>query len=234
MEEEMNRLEQGFHAPIFSRPARLMAAGLVMAVIGLTTFSEAWALQTSPTSLTFQAVQGGPNPSSQVVILSKSNAKQVSWNSRDNANWLSASPTSGTMTTSTQVMVTVNAGGLAAGTYNGNVTIALSRGGNVSVPVTLTVAPPSSTGTSSTGTTSTTSTTASLSWNTNTETDLAGYKVYVGTSSGLYGSPIDVGKATSYVMANLKVGNTYYFSVTAYDTSGNESLHSSEVSKSVY
>ncbi|WHZ15900.1 MAG: hypothetical protein OJF52_002746 [Nitrospira sp.] len=35
-------------------------------------------------------------------------------------------------------------------------------------------------------------------------------------------------------MANLKVGNTCYFSVTAYDTSGNESPHSSEVSKSVY
>lgn len=224
----MNRLEQGFHAPIFSRPARLLVAGLVMAVIGVATCLEAWALQASPTSLTFQAVQGGSNPSSQVVSLSKSNARLVTWNSGDNANWLSASPASGTMTTSAQVVVTVNTSGLAAGTYNGNVTIALNKGGNVSVPVTLTVTPTSS------GTASATSTTATLSWNTNTESDLAGYKVYVGTSSGLYGSPIDVGKATSYVMANLKVGNTYYFSVTAYDTSGNESLHSSEVSKSVY
>lgn len=224
----MNRLEQDFPASILSRPTRLMVAGLVMAVIGVATFSEAWALQVSPTSLTFQAVQGGPNPSSQVVSLSKSNARRVSWNSGDNAIWLSASPANGTMTTSAQVVVTVNTNGLAAGTYNGNVTIALNKGGNVSVPVTLTLTPLSS------GTASGTITTATLSWNTNTETDLGGYKVYMGTSSGLYGSPIDVGKATSYVMANLKVGNTYYFSVSAYDTSGNESLHSSEVSKSVY
>ncbi|WHZ24884.1 MAG: hypothetical protein OJF47_003996 [Nitrospira sp.] len=73
-----------------------------------------------------------------------------------------------------------------------------------------------------------------MSWNANIESDLAGYRVYVGTSSGLYGSPIDVGKAMAYAMANLKVGITYYSAVTAYDTSGNESLHSSEVSKSVY
>lgn len=223
----MNQLEGEFSASILSRAARLMVAGLVMAVIGVATFSEVWALQVSPTSLTFQAVQGGPNPSSQVVSLSKSNARRVSWNSGDNAIWLSASPANGTMTTSAQIVVTVNTNGLAAGTYNGNVTIALNKGGNVSIPVTLTVTPLSS-GTASGAIT------ATLSWNTNPETDLAGYKVYMGTSSGLYGSPIDVGKATSYVMANLKVGNTYYFSVTAYDTSGNESLHSSEVSKSMY
>lgn len=65
------------------------------------------------------------NPSSQVVSLSRSNTRRVTWSSGDNANWLSASPASGTMTTSAQVVVTVNTSGLAAGTYNGNVTIAL-------------------------------------------------------------------------------------------------------------
>ncbi len=224
-------LEQRCTSPNFGRLARLLVTGLVMAVSSVTTFSEAWALQVNPTSLMFQAVQGGPNPSSQAVNLSKNNARQVSWSSVDNATWLSASPASGTMTTSSQVVVSVNTSGLAAGTYNGNVMITLSKGGTVSVPITLTVTPVSSGGTSTTGTTTTT---ATLAWNSNTESDLAGYKVYVGTSSGLYGSPIDVGKVTSYMMANLKVGSTYYFTVTAYDTSGNESLHSGEVSKSIY
>ncbi|MGH7258108.1 MAG: fibronectin type III domain-containing protein, partial [Nitrospiraceae bacterium] len=77
-------------------------------------------------------------------------------------------------------------------------------------------------------------TTATLTWSLNTDTDLAGYKVYVGTASGVYGAPIDVGKVTSYVVSNLQLGNTYYFTVTAYDVSSNESLHSGEVTKSCY
>ena len=245
----MNRFKQGYMGSIFSRPARLMVAGLVTAVITMTTFSEAWAQawapQANPTSLMFQAVQGGPNPSSQAINLSKSTIDKVIWSSSEAKTWLSASPAWGTMTTSAQVVVSVNNSGLAAGTYSGNVVLALSVGGTVSVPITLTVIPVSSGGTSSTGTTpppppppppstTGTTTTATLAWNSNTESDLAGYKVYVGTSSGRYGSPIDVGKVTSYAMANLNVGNTYYFVVTAYDTSGNESLHSAEVSKSIY
>ncbi len=47
-------------------------------------------------------------------------------------------------------------------------------------------------------------------------------------------TPVNVGNVTSYIAGNLKAGTTYFFSVTAYDQSGNESLHSSEVSKSIY
>ena len=42
----------------------------------------------------------------------------------------------------------------------------------------------------------------------------------------------DVGKVTTYIISKLTNG-TYYFSVSAYDTSNNESSFSSEVSKSV-
>ena len=71
---------------------------------------------------------------------------------------------------------------------------------------------------------------AVVAWDPNTESDLMGYKLYVGTSSGVYGSPIDVGNFTDYEVSNLEPGRTYYFSVTAYDLSGNESTYSDEIS----
>jgi len=74
---------------------------------------------------------------------------------------------------------------------------------------------------------------ANLSWNPNSEADLAGYKVYYGTSSQIYGAPIDVGNQTAYTLTGLPSGATYYFAVTAYDTSSNESDFSAEASKSI-
>lgn len=79
--------------------------------------------------------------------------------------------------------------------------------------------------------------TATLSWTaptTNTDgtplTNLAGFKVYYGTSPGSYGAPINVGNVTSYPVTGLGSG-TYYFAVTAYDASGSESGFSNEGSK---
>ncbi len=63
-------------------------------------------------------------------------------------------------------------------------------------------------------------------------TALAGYKVYFGTAPGVYDS-VDVGDVNSYVLLGLTKGKTYYFTVTAYDTEGNESDYSSMVSKNV-
>lgn len=81
---------------------------------------------------------------------------------------------------------------------------------------------------------------ATLSWTaptTNVDstplTDLAGYKVYYGTSSGSYNSTIDAGNVTSTNIINLTEKVTYYFAVTAYDTAGNESSYSNEVSKAI-
>ena len=207
--------------------------GLALA-FGVWTSPEAWALTVSPAAMTFQAVQGATNPPSQTVNVSKSNKRQSSWIATDNAPWLSVSPGVGSITGTAQVGLTVNTAGLAAGTYTATVTIIVDKGGSSSVPVTLTVAP-STTSRSSTSTSVTsTSTTASLTWSPVTNTNLAGYKVYMGTASGRYGTPLDVGNVTNYVMSNLVIGNTYYFVVTSYSTSGGESLPSTEVSKSIY
>lgn len=80
-----------------------------------------------------------------------------------------------------------------------------------------------------------------LSWDPNDwniDPDLAGYKVYYGTSPSNYTKIIDIGLINTdgvptYTVNNLADGNTYYFVVTAYDTSGNESGFSNEVSKTI-
>lgn len=78
---------------------------------------------------------------------------------------------------------------------------------------------------------------ATLSWTSNSEADLAGYKLYVGTAPGRYtyaGSPVIIGLMGSYTLSGLPIGQTYYFALSAFDSSGNESALSSEVSKSIY
>ena len=70
-------------------------------------------------------------------------------------------------------------------------------------------------------------------WDANTESDLAGYKLFYGVESNNYTKTIDLGDTTSYQANNLTVGETYFFVVTAYDSSGNESAPSTEVSAKV-
>jgi hypothetical protein len=77
---------------------------------------------------------------------------------------------------------------------------------------------------------------AILTWSSNREPDLAGYKVYVGTQSGLYAipsSPFTVGTVISYMLANLPSGQTYFFAPSTYNSAGYESPLSAEVSKSI-
>jgi fibronectin type 3 domain-containing protein len=57
----------------------------------------------------------------------------------------------------------------------------------------------------------------------------AGYKLYYGQASRSYQGTIDVGLNTTYTLSGLTDGQRYYFSVTAYDTAGNESDHANEV-----
>jgi hypothetical protein len=61
--------------------------------------------------------------------------------------------------------------------------------------------------------------------------DLSGFKIYYGTASRLYDGSIDVGNVSTARVSNLTDGLTYYFAITAYDTSGNESGYSNEVVK---
>jgi hypothetical protein len=70
----------------------------------------------------------------------------------------------------------------------------------------------------------------SLSWNTNSESDLAGYRLHWGITSGSPTQHIDVGNVTTGAITGLETGVRYFITVTAYNTSGLESVPSNEIS----
>jgi hypothetical protein len=71
-----------------------------------------------------------------------------------------------------------------------------------------------------------------LVWNANSEANLAGYRLYYGTSSRAYTNVSNLGNVTSTSLTLLE-GSTYYFAVTAVNTLGLESDYSAEVSHNV-
>lgn len=72
-----------------------------------------------------------------------------------------------------------------------------------------------------------------LRWKANPNSDMAGYHVYWGEQSRAYGPPMPVGNTTTCQLDGLNPGKTYFFAVTALDTSGNESGFSTEVFKAI-
>lgn len=73
-----------------------------------------------------------------------------------------------------------------------------------------------------------------LSWNANTESDLAGYRVYHSFSSNGFtvGSYSFTTRGTSLTCEDMGVsqdGRLHYWTVTAYDTAGNESPFPAQV-----
>ncbi len=118
----------------------------------------------------------------------------------------------------------------AAGTTAG-IVISVSDGAHTTglAAFSVTVSPPPATGS------------AQLNWTAPTLNsdgsglaDLAGFRVYYGTSASALSSSIDVADASArnYTVANLAAG-TWYFSVTAYSSSGAESGLSGPVSTSI-
>ncbi|MBI1922333.1 MAG: fibronectin type III domain-containing protein [Geobacter sp.] len=76
-------------------------------------------------------------------------------------------------------------------------------------------------------------TSLAVTWEASTDPDLAGYKIHFGTGSGQYARTVDIRNVNNYNLFNLSKDTVYYVAVTAYDTSGNESAFSSEVSGSL-
>ncbi|HXI68734.1 MAG TPA: fibronectin type III domain-containing protein [Verrucomicrobiae bacterium] len=67
-----------------------------------------------------------------------------------------------------------------------------------------------------------------LAWNPSVTPGVAGYWVYYGTASHQYTHRVSAGKVTTRSLSRFQPGITYYFAVTAYNASGDESDFSNE------
>lgn len=185
-----------------------------------------WAAPTtSPTTLTYYAVEGETNPPNQTITVLRTGSKSAKLTASDNASWLAVSPTTISSTKTTKLTVAANTSGIGAGTYQANITIKVGTWYTKIVPVTLIVSPATQPPPSTTSS-------ATLTWDAVTGTPISGYKVYVGEAPRQYTQTINVGTVTSSTVNSLTVGRTYYFAVTAYNSAG-ESDPSNEVSKTI-
>lgn len=79
---------------------------------------------------------------------------------------------------------------------------------------------------------------ALLDWNQSPEADVAGYRVYYGSSPSVLNNVLDVGLTATPLapetnLTTFTIYGTLFFGVTAYDTSNNESGFSNIVSKAI-
>lgn len=72
---------------------------------------------------------------------------------------------------------------------------------------------------------------AAIAWNPNTESDLASYKLYLGSTSRQYYRAVDVGNHTAIDLSSLFLYENapYYVALKACDIYGNESPYSDEL-----
>ena len=95
----------------------------------------------TPSTLSFVAITGRPNPATQSIGIGNSaSTASFSWNATTDSPWLNAAPASGI--TPANLNVSVNPSSLATGTYTGNVIVSAPGVGNspLSAPVSLVVA----------------------------------------------------------------------------------------------
>ncbi len=101
-------------------------------------------LSVSPSSLIFSAIEGGANPPPASVTVSNTGSGTLAFTDAVDQGWLQVSPPPGSAPPAQTVQVSAVTGNLAAGSYNGNVTItaAGATGSPATIPVTFTVSPP--------------------------------------------------------------------------------------------
>ncbi|TKS57740.1 MAG: hypothetical protein EWM72_03467 [Nitrospira sp.] len=216
-----------FRIAVADKNGRTQSATIPVAfVVSTSGTTPTPSILLNPTSLSFSGTAGGAAPLAKTINLTNPTGGTLTWTLTKSATWLGMNITSGTTTTEIdQISASVSISGLGAGTYSTTISVTASGASNSpqQIPVSLTLNQPTVT----TGS-------VQVAWDANTETDLAGYKIYIGIQPGIYNAPITIGNVTSYSVTNLPTGKTYYVSVTAYDTAGNESPHAPEVSKSFF
>ncbi|SRR6266498_522448 len=159
---------------------------------------------------------------------------------------IAITPTSATVVSSGTQQFTAS----VSGTSNTNVTWSATAGTvasgglftppSVTQPTTVSVtatsaAAPTKTATATVTVNPTTTTTqhiVDLSWNSSTSANITGYNLYRGSTSGGPYSQVNSGglvASTLYTDSTVASGQTYYYVVTAVDSSGIESAYSNQI-----
>jgi uncharacterized protein (TIGR03437 family) len=115
--------------------------GVVTAIpVTFTVASGSGPIGISPSTLAFTYIQNGTLPAPQTLLTSGAQSFSVSASTSTGGAWLAVTPASGAGDIT--LTVAVNPVGLALGTYSGTVTVTPTGGAAQTVPVTLTVAGP--------------------------------------------------------------------------------------------
>ena len=193
--------------------------------IGLsgTGAAPTYVLGANPTTLTFGSVNVGSNSTLGVTLKNNGNSNiTISAINGATGGFSTSGVGAGTTLTPNQsatlnVIFTPTGSGAASAT----ITVVSNATSNPSISVS--------------GTGASTSSSVSLSWNASSSSDVVGYNVYRGTISGgpytkITPSPISsIGDTDS----NVSSGQTYYYVVTAVDSSNNESADSNQATATI-
>jgi beta-glucanase (GH16 family) len=220
---------------------------LVWKIDGATTCTVTQNVPSTPMFLLLNLAVGGaggtPSPSSFPQTMQVDYVRVTSGNTATPVA-VSISPSSASLATggTQQFTATVSGSTNTAVTWSASCG-SISSGGLYTAPTT--TATCTVTATSAADTTQSASATvtvsllvqhsATLTWTASTSSGVVGYNVYRGTTSGGPYSMINsvLESSTSYIDQTVQSGMTYYYVVTAVDSSGLESAFSAEVSAAI-
>jgi uncharacterized protein (TIGR03437 family) len=135
----------GLTAATYNGTVTIAASGATSQVVNVSlVVSSAPSISLSPSSLSFAYQTGGSAPAAQSVSIAGSSGLAFTATA-SGGSWLSVNPRSGATSSSSSVTVSVDPSNLAAGTYNGTVTIAAAGAASEAVNVTLVVSTSSQT-----------------------------------------------------------------------------------------
>jgi hypothetical protein len=179
-------------------------------------------LGANPTSLNFGSVATGSSSSLTVTLTNNGNSNlTISGVTVSGARFSASGVTSGlTLTPSQTATLTVQFAPTSAGNATGSVSVASNA---TNSPATISL--------------SGSSHSVTLSWTASLSTGVTGYYVYRGTTSGQYSklnptAPVSATQLT-FTDPNVQSGTTYYYAVTAVNSSNVESTYSNQATATI-
>ncbi|HYH01109.1 MAG TPA: choice-of-anchor D domain-containing protein [Terriglobales bacterium] len=182
-------------------------------------------LAATPTSLSFGSVSVGSSSSKTVTLSASTSSVTISQANVTGAGFSVTGLTLPTTIAAGQSLTfAVRFAPTAAGTVNGGLSV-VSNGSNSPLTIPL----------SGSGTSVTTAHSATVSWVASTSTNVVGYYVYRATQSGGPYTKLNSTAVTGtrYTDSNVVAGTTYYYVVTAVNSSGTQSAYSTQVAGTI-